>query len=440
VRAALLLLAACGGGTGTLTVALATAPGSTVLDPVQTLRLTVTSPHQVYEATRNANGFTIDVSFDANGENGALIVDGLDDNGTIIATGQCPPFPVAALNASVVVYMAAPNSIAEAPHKLTARSQLAASTLSYGIVLAGGVDGSGAASDELDIYNSYDHSILTGLAMPAPRSAPAIAIAGTAVFLFGGDDASTPTDTLTRFDTTVAPNGSYIDLTQTTWPAEFARNGQIAVQIDANHFAISGTPALELGVADGSVVPYPNAATLPPVGISVLPPDQVLTAVFAGTGIVQLRGEDIVDVTGVTTARTGHGIAGVSDGRAVIIGGSESGALTADAILVEPGVHPTASVKPSLLTTPRANPAVTATSDFLIVAGGTAMDGSLVPTAELFDTVNVMPAMTIPLVVPRTGALAIPMQNHQIMIVGGVDANGAPIDTIELFTPKPLQE
>jgi hypothetical protein len=172
----------------------------------------------------------------------------------------------------------------------------------------------------------------------------------------------------------------------------------------------------------------------------VLPPDQVLSAIFAGTGIVQLRGEDIVDVTGVTTARTGHALAAISDGRVLIVGGLEAGVATADAIIVQPGPHPTASLKPGLLATPRANPAVTSTSDFVIVAGGTAMDGSLVPDAELFDAINVMPVMTIPLVVPRTGALAIPMQNHQIMIVGGVDAAGAPIDTIELFTPKPTQE
>jgi hypothetical protein len=439
--AALLVLAACGGATGTLDVALATAPGSTVLDPVQTLRLTVTSPHRVYEASRDDEGhFRIDVDFDANGQNGALIVDGLDDNGAIIATGQSPPFPIAALNAKVVVYMAAPMSIAEAPNKLKARSQLAASPLSYGVVFAGGLDASGGASDQLDIYNTYDHSITPGLAMPQPRSAAAIAIAGTAVYLFGGADSSTPSDTLTRFDTNVAPSGSYADLTQSSWPAEFARDGQIAVQIDAVHFAISGTPPLELNGADGSLVAYPNAATLPPVGTTALPPDQVLSAIFAGDGIVQLRGEDIVDVSGVTTSRTGHAIAGVSDGRVVIIGGAESGTPTRDAILVEPAAHPTASVKTNLLAIARMNPAVTATSDFLIVAGGTAMDGSLVPDAELFDTVNVAPVMTIPLVVPRTGAVAIPMQNHQIMIVGGVDAAGAPIDTIELFTPAPTQE
>ena len=45
-------LAACGGDVGTVTVDLITSPNSTILDAVEVLRLTVTQPHQVTEATR----------------------------------------------------------------------------------------------------------------------------------------------------------------------------------------------------------------------------------------------------------------------------------------------------------------------------------------------------------------------------------------------------
>ncbi|NVB83058.1 MAG: hypothetical protein HOV81_32065, partial [Kofleriaceae bacterium] len=46
------------------------------------------------------------------------------------------------------------------------------------------------------------------------------------------------------------------------------------------------------------------------------------------------------------------------------------------------------------------------------------------------------PLDTVPLVVPRTAARAIALPNDQILLVGGTDANGAPIATIELFTPE----
>jgi hypothetical protein len=37
--------------------------------------------------------------------------------------------------------------------------------------------------------------------------------------------------------------------------------------------------------------------------------------------------------------------------------------------------------------------------------------------------------------VPRTGASATALPNGQILIAGGTDAGGAPIATLELFTP-----
>ena len=49
------------------------------------------------------------------------------------------------------------------------------------------------------------------------------------------------------------------------------------------------------------------------------------------------------------------------------------------------------------------------------------------------------PVVTLPLVVPRTKASALPLPNGQILIVGGVDGSGAPIATIELFTPDPAE-
>jgi hypothetical protein len=42
---------------------------------------------------------------------------------------------------------------------------------------------------------------------------------------------------------------------------------------------------------------------------------------------------------------------------------------------------------------------------------------------------------TATLSVPRTGATAVALPNDQVMIVGGTDGSGAPIDAIELFTP-----
>ena len=64
-----------------------------------------------------------------------------------MACGQSPPFPVAAINAHIVVYVASPLSVALAPVGLgAARSEVSGTGLDYGVVLAGGRDAAGAPS------------------------------------------------------------------------------------------------------------------------------------------------------------------------------------------------------------------------------------------------------------------------------------------------------
>ena len=136
---AALVLAGCAGSGGTVQVSLVTAPDAHVLDSVQKLRLTLTQPRQVVEATRSGSGFDLALEFDAVADSGALIVEGFDATGGLVACGQSPKFPVAAISARVAVYMAAPRSFGLAPVALGgARSQVAGTALPYGAVFAGG--------------------------------------------------------------------------------------------------------------------------------------------------------------------------------------------------------------------------------------------------------------------------------------------------------------
>src|SRR5262245_53724717 len=78
---------ACSGETGTLSVTLTTAPGSTLLDGVQTLELTVTNPRTVFTTERTSSGFEIALELPATGEGTALLVRGLDGGGGLVANG-----------------------------------------------------------------------------------------------------------------------------------------------------------------------------------------------------------------------------------------------------------------------------------------------------------------------------------------------------------------
>jgi hypothetical protein len=410
-----LLLCACGGGVGTVDVGLTTAPGSHVLDAVETLRLTITNPHQVTTAQKTASGgFDIVIDQPANGALGALVIEGLDASGATVAVGQSPPFPFGGIDAKVVIYMAAPNSVGLAPGTLTpARTGLAVAPLSYGALFAGGTDASGA-SNQVAIYNAFDHTLTGGLALPAPRSGLALGVgANNIAFMFGGTDASgNPTGTAWAFNTNATPNGSYTDFGD---KSGFARAAQLAVPIGNDHFLITGMPAAELDGEDGSMTARTEVASLPAAGASVVGTDGVLAAVFAGdTGIVRYRNGafDTIDAT----PRTGAAVVALPGGKLAVVCGGPT-------LMVDP----VAGTSAAFGNHPETGCAAAATSRHLLIASGSAV--------EIDDATTLAPVATATLSVPRTGATAVALPNDQVMIVGGTDGSGAPIDAIELFTP-----
>jgi hypothetical protein len=421
-----LTLCACTGTVGTVTLDLATAPGSQVLDAVDTLRLTITNPHQVIESKRTQAGFDLALDLDAGGATGALIVEGLDASGALIACGQSPKFPVAAINAHLVIYMAPPRSIALAPMMLDApRSEVSGTALDYGVVLAGGRDPGGAPSAAIAIYNAYDHSLIGGIPLPAPRAGVALGTGPNGgVYLFGGSGPDgNPTGTLWRFDTTVPPNGAYTTITD---QAGFARTNQLIVATGSDHYLITGTPAL--GLELGTLVARTDIASLPAVGAAVVPPDGMPAAIFADAVLVRFR-QGAFD----TLAGNGHidaAAATLPDGRVVVIGGGEP-ALSRDALVIN-GATGEVTVIHDAIATARAHPSVAATSRHVVIAGGTDMAGAPIATAEVLDARTLAPVATLP-IRPRTGMFAVALPTDQVLLVGGTPA----AREIELFTPEP---
>ncbi|MGE5180539.1 MAG: hypothetical protein ACM31C_00685 [Acidobacteriota bacterium] len=416
------VLAACNGTSGTLAVSLATAPGSTVLDSADTLELILTNPHRVTTAHRGSGGFSIELDLPATNTTSSLIVDAFDASGALVATGASPAFPLGAIDAKVVIYMAAPDSIAAAPIALApARSDVGTGTLAYGALFAGGRDASGAASDAVAIYNTYDHSLVAGMALPAARAGLVVGIgANDIAYLFGGSDASgAATDTLWRFDTNIAPNGAYVDYGD---KAGFARADQLALPLGSDTFLVTGAPPAELSGLDGSLAPRSELAALPAAGATVLGTDGTVTTILAGAaGIVRFR-TDMFD-TLAAADQTGAAVTALPGGRVLVACGA-GGGVVVDA--ATGGMQPVA-----IPMTPRTGCALAATSRHLLVVGGA--------TAELYDATSLAYSMTIPLVAARTSARAVPLPNDQILIASGVDASGAPVDTLELFTPEPVE-
>lgn len=424
---AALALCGCAGTTGTVAVTLLTAPDSHVLDAVQRLRLTITEPHQVVEAARGATGFDLALEVDSSNTSGALIVEGFDAAGALVACGQSPPFLLAAINATVAVYVAAPRSIALATQPLgAARSGVAGAPISYGAVLAGGLEGApGAAvpSTSIAVYNAFDHSLSEGVPLPAARSGLAIAAGDKGVvFLFGGSGADgNPTGTLWRFDTAAPPKGSFSTVTD---QASFARTGQLLVPIGPDHYLITGTPALELQA--GALTARDGVAGLPAAGAESIPGGTTPTAIFVGAAIVRFRGDRFDTLTG--DGRGDAAATSLPDGRIAVLGGTPA---TTDALVIDAAAG-TVGVVGGALSTVRIHPAVAATRRHVVVAGGTDASGAPIASADVLDARTLARIATLP-ILPRSGGFAVALPNDQVLLGGGAPAAAA----LELFTPEP---
>lgn len=424
---AALALCACGGATGTISVELVTAPGSHVLDAVQRLRMTLSDPHQVVEATRTATGFDLALEFDASAGNGALLVEGFDAGGALVACGESPAFSVTAITAQVVVYVAPPRSIAAAPVGLgAARSQVVATPLSYGAAIAGGLegpDGAATPSSSIAVYNAYIHELLEGIPLPAPRAAMAIGSdAAGGVYLFGGTGSDgKPTGTLWRFDTTAPPKGA---ITLMTDQPSLARSGEVLVPLGNARFLVTGSPVLE--IANGAVSARSEVAGLPPAGASVISGDP--TAIFAGAALVRFRNDQFDTLPGA-----GRGEAAavtLPDGRIAVLGGPDAPGAR-DALIID-GATGAVTTAGDALSVARRRPAVAATARHVVVAGGSDAADAPIASADVLDARTLARIATLP-ILPRTGGFAVALPSDQVLLGGGAPASA----TLELYTPEP---
>ena len=438
----LVVVTGCGGETGTIALSLATAPGSHVLDGVTTARLTLSSPRQEVVATRGPDGaFRLALDVPADGPSANVTFEGLDAGGALVAYGCSGILPIAAIDANVAIYVAPPGSLAAAPVPLDRpRSESGTADFAFGVLIAGGRDGNGAASAAVDVYDVYSHRLQHGLDLPAARRAPTVAagVSGYAYVLGGADAGGAPTGTLWRFDTTVAPSGAYQTLADV---AALARVGAQAATVRPEAFVVTGTPPAIIDGVSGTVTALPDTVPMQGTASSVTTDDGMIAVVAgAGTGT---RGLARVTTAGVTdeaapagTARTGHGAAVGRDDVITLVGGAIGDALATTAVRIDPASRLYTELDAGLVT-PRRDAAVAQIGAHILVAGGVDGEGHMRADAEVLDARTLAHVATLPLVAARTGATAHVLASGHVLIVGGVDGDGAPVAALELFTPDP---
>ena len=406
----LAVLAGCPTPTsGTISLGLTTAPGSTLLDNITHLRVTLTNPRQVVEADRTPTGFAITLDVEANGEPGAIVVEGFDANGGLVAAGQSPEFGVAAVDARIVVYMNVPLEIGAAPVSLDRKHISSAPLTTYGALFAGGRNADDTPSDAIAIYNAYDHTLTGGKAMPAPRDGIVVAPGSNgAVFLYGGVDAgSNETGTYWLFDTRPSPGGAYIDLGD---HPGLTRAAATAIPVGVDRFVLTGAPPIDLQGqnvnARGDVAALTNGAS------TFKGTTHTALALDADGNIVRFVNNAVDSIS--VTPHPGATITSLPDGRFIVVGGT---ATDHDLIVID-GTTGIANALTTVLPHPTAIVAATKRHVLLITPPSIEiLDGTSLGSIGMRDA-------------PQNATTAIALPNDQVLILS--EGGG-----LSLFTPPP---
>ncbi len=450
-----------------------------LIERVDRVRLTLSDPYAVRESQRAADGsFALALEVAAAEVLGTVTVEAFDADGDIIAVGQSAPLPIAGQGFAVTVYVAPPMSIQPAPTPTdgsdVVRADMGAAILDYGVIIAGGRDADGRASDAISVYSVHTHRLSAAVALPQPLIAPSMTRGlGSAVYLFGGlDQDDMDSAALYQFNTDIPPRGAISAVAEAD--AALARTGATMAPLDdrAVRFIIAGRPPL---IADRggssaagalSITAAPDAPALSGPAATARDSDAVssIYTLFTGAGngrtgavlaangglrdlpLPALDGPDTPpqnDELGDELWRHDHAVAALPDARFAIIGGStRRGALSRRIVIVDlTDIGPAASGPVAIsmtderLATPRRHAAVAATARHLLIAGGIDQNGNLVDNAEIFAADTLEPVAVLPLIQARQRAIAAPLPNGQIIILGGTGDDDTTAELIELFTP-----
>jgi hypothetical protein len=128
-------------------------------------------------------------------------------------------------------------------------------------------------------------------------------------------------------------------------------------------------------------------------------------------------------------------VSGRADARAVALPGGKLGLVCGSTELVRVDAATLAAETfVGIPTAARTGCAAAVTSRHLVIAGGMSATG-VEGTVEVYDAATLAPVASGTLAVPRHDAIAIVLANDQVLIAGGLDADGQPTATLELFTP-----
>ncbi|MBT8494059.1 MAG: hypothetical protein KJO07_13475 [Deltaproteobacteria bacterium] len=430
-----IVLGGCTGDVGRIDITLVTAPGDDPLASAELVRLRLSNPE--LEVEQELDGRT-SLSLDIEAREGLAFIEfeAEDAGGELVALGRSPVLPLSAIDFELRIFVAPPWSIREAAVAFeSGRAQIAAAPLSFGAALIGGLGDNAQVTAQTLIYNAFQHDFQAGVDLPEGRAAAAaLADSRGIVYVFGGtDQAGDPRPTTYRFNTNVAPGGSYSTFQATQ---SLARAGADLAALGPNELLIAGGPLGLIDAQTGTASPLEGGEGLSGRATSFALPDELFsTALVVGLDGAALVREREVNVLSppAQALRTGHQLV-LSDQLAIAVGGEDDlGNLLGSAVTYDP-LERSFAVLADFLAEPRSGVGAAVTTRYLVVAGGRNSAAEPSTTVEVFDRTTLESVRTLAMISARAAPNVVALGNGQVLIAGGFDADGMPIATLELVT------
>jgi hypothetical protein len=462
--ALLSLLLGCGGKQGTISLNIVVSPIDDPFASAAQVRFTLGDSTHIATVPVSGGHFNFKLDQKPTNMMGVITVEALDGAGQLIAHGQTPQLSLAALDQGpIAVWVGRPGQIAAAPATLPwARSEMAAAPVpGLGVVYAGGRDANEAATNTSAVYDVFTHQTIETATMTAARAgAVAVAALGVRAVVFGGAQAAG-----------AGATGTSLNSAELFDPTE--GHGLWAAVPNAPSFAprsapqltvLAGGAGLVTGGADDSGQPLASAALIttagaahvdaisgpmvaPRLGHAAAPAhfpsgDGALLVgglASAGAGPIaeRLIGQAFTayDVPGVDN-RIGATATTLQSGAVLILGGSIAGAkAVASGAAIVPSDPAGVTPLPSALSVPRVDHSATVVGNDVLVCGGADAAGHALSTCDLIDGTTYALKTTLNLAAPRQGHSALALETGPVVIAGGRGSDGAPLSTIEIYTP-----
>jgi len=479
-----LALAACGGKSGTISLALLVSPADNPFTQASQVRFTLPTDQCAMKAptvqTSAIMNGKVDVNFDQHPDSNCIVpilVELLDQGGSPIAWGMTPALQLAPIDqpgsgAAINVFIARPGQVVAAPASLLSpRTEFATAYVTQlGAVFFGGRTTDGSVLPDVALYSVYSHSIVDAadqIPFLAQARADGVAVSadGYKAIVFGGSQATglgmrgNPLGSAEIFDSGLASVAN---------PSVGALAGDTVDARSAPNVSVFGNGSLMIaGGADGNGNPLSTAAILttdtspritgigamqaPRIGAACAPatfPDASGVVCFGGLVVgpnemTQPVAERLVGSsfaaydTNMPKNRVGAIATPLNDGRVLVTGGHDDTGTTLDsAFVIQPTLPATVMALPGLLSTARDGHSATRlpNGDVLVCGGGPA--GAMPSqTCDLIDGVALQRKQTVMLGYPRRDHAAVLLETGNVLIAGGTGSDGKPLAQLEIFTP-----